>query len=116
MLFGLIGKDDRIEPWELEELCDEMQADKEPTENEMETLRRRLTENGIAWESMDDFGKMRTLYPGKKGTVAVICGNGTYGGHVGLLEAWNPGERHTGWHTANGVLASFPPVRRGGSR
>ena len=110
-MFGIVGYDDRIEPWEINELCDEIQADTEPAESEMDGLRRRLTEKGITWQSMDEFGKTRTLYPGKKGTVAVICGDGTYGGRAGLLEAWNPGERHTGWHTANGVLASFPPMK-----
>lgn len=113
-MFGLVGKDDHIEPWELRELCDETQADAGPNESEMELLRRKLTEKGITWESMDEFGKSRTLYPGKYGTVAVICSNETYGGSLGLLEAWYPGKPHEGWLTSKAVLMSFPPIRKHG--
>lgn len=110
-MFGMVGYGGNLEPWEIRELCDETQADAGPMESEMDVLRRKLTEKGIPWESMDEFGKSRTLYPGKYGTVAVICSNETYGGSLGLLEAWYPGKAHEGWLTANGVVASFPPMK-----
>lgn len=79
--------------------------------NETDRLRDALNAMGVAWEDRSEFGKDRTLYRSDKGTVAVICGPRTYGGSLGLLEAWYPGEPHSGWLDADGVIASFPPRR-----
>lgn len=96
-------------PWEEPE---EQPEEYEPADDEMDVLRGKLNERGIDWHAMDEYGKARTLYPSRRGTVAVIRSNESYGGHVGLLEAWYPGDRHEGWLTANGVINSFPPIRR----
>lgn len=79
---------------------------------EMDKLRRELTEMGVPWRDMSEFGKLRTLYMGERGMVAAICGKDTSGGCAGLLEAWNPGEPHSGWLFAEEVPELFPPARR----
>lgn len=79
---------------------------------EMAKLRRTLTEMGVPWSDYSTFGKERTLYMGERGMVAAISGMDTYGGRDGLLEAWNPGETHSGWLHAEEVPELFPPARR----
>lgn len=82
--------------------------------DEMGKLRGLLNERGIAWRDMSEYGKHRTLYHSRRGTVAVICGHDTYGGRYGLLEAWYPGEAHKGWLTADDVIRDFTPCKRHG--
>lgn len=78
--------------------------------SQMEQLRRDLDAMGVPWRDMSTPGRRRTLYMGKWGMVAVIIGEDTCGGNRGLLEAWNPGQAHEGWLTAEEVPERFPPT------
>ena len=80
---------------------------------EMQRLRMALDAMGVTWRDYTQGRTVKTLYMGREGMVAVICGPETYGGKQGLLEAWSAGKKHAGFLIAERILPKFPPEHRG---
>ena len=69
---------------------------------EMDRLREMLDNNGISWVDVSNWRLQRTHVPesGDKCKVSIICGNTSFGGPAGYLEAWDMDHDPVGWLTA----------------
>lgn len=74
---------------------------------EMIKLREMLTAMGIKWHDKSDIGSFtiyRTHFKYKGVFHSVICGLGSFGGRVGLLEIMVGSHEPTGYHTAEDII------------